>query len=621
MTPAHRAVPKSPHGWLPLLGVSGFGAVLIAGLVAYHTFVSADTLEGLRGISIQPSTPEERTVNPGGTLRLTAVGDFATMEIPVRVEWSFLGETLDSSLEDCTNTKQCTLHAGSTPGSVSIQAEVGSFTDTASITIAATNPFTDELPGWADNAILSLNQLGIIRGYENGTYGPGDPVTSGQFVTLLYRLALHTGLTEEHTSEECPPFLFPSIPADHFAFFPFCFYNRTAMGSVSSDPEPDLPALREQVATMVARTYAPSLLDGHGFTGDRANEPYEGGPFFDDIPREHPSFFDTRTVQTIDIMTGYPNGDFGVGDQLNRAQAAVIIERLLQAIDDYNIEEFWQLGNGEHDESDQEESSTPTAAVPGIDLHVTDLVLNPDSPLFGSTFTLSFHLNNIGETTAPMTQGRYRFDRGNNGSWDFDAVNPTNALAAGGTRTVTALFPTHHSSDSSHELPAGTHKVQVCANDPNVGFGSPAEEASRENNCVEHVFTVAGPPQADLTVSTISLHPDSPIFGNNFTLSFRLNNAGELDAPTTQGRYRFDRGDNRSWDFDLVDMHAGVAAGGSRTVTAVLPTHHSSDPSRELPAGTHRIRVCANTPNPGGPVVEESNGNNNCGEIMLTVRE
>lgn len=620
MTPTHRTAPKSSDGWLPLLGVSSFGAVLIAGLLAYHTFVNADTLEGLRGIEIRPLTPEERTVNPGGTLRLTAMGDFATMEIPVRVDWSFVGEPLGSSLPDCTNTKQCTLQAGSSPGSVSIQADVGSFTDTAGITITVTNPFTDELPGWADAAILSLNQLGIIRGYDDGSYGPGDPVTGGQFVTLLYRLALHTGMAEELTSEECPPFLFPDIPAEHFAFFPFCFYNRTALGSVSSDPEADLPALREQVATMVARTYAPSLLDGHGFTGDRANEPYEGGPFFDDIPREHPAFFDSRTVQTIDIMTGYPNGDFGIGDQLNRAQTAVIIERLLQAIDDYNIEEFWQLGSGPAND-DQEESSTPAAAVPGIDLHVTDLVLNPDSPLFGSTFTLSFRLNNIGETAVPMTQGRYRFDRGNNGSWDFDAVDPTNALAAGGSRTVTATFPTHHSSDSSHELPAGTHKVQVCANDPNVGFGSPAEEASRENNCVEQVFTVAGPPQADLTVSYISLHPDSPVFGNDFTLSFRLNNAGERDAPTTQGRYRFDRGDNRSWNFDLVDMHAGVAAGSSRTVTGTFPTHNSPNPSQELPIGTHRIMVCANTPNSGGPIVEESDRNNNCGEMVFTVRQ
>lgn len=373
MTPAHRTAPQPSDGWLPLLGVSGFGAVLVAGLVAYHTFARADVLEGLRGIEIRPLTPEERTVNPGGTLRLTAMGDFATMEIPVRADWSFVGEPLGSSLPDCSNTKQCTLHAGSTPGSVSVQAEVGSFTDTASMSIAPTNPFTDELPGWADNAILSLNQLGIIRGYDDGSYGPGDPVTGGQFVTLLYRLALHTGMTEELTSEECPPFLFPAIPADHFAFFPFCFYNRTAMGSVSQNPEPDLPATREQAATFIARLYAPSILNGMGLGGSRANEPYEGGPFFDDVPLDHPAFYDTRTVQTMEIMMGNPNGDFGIGEQLNRAQAAVIIERLLQAIDDYNIEEFWQLsstgGDGGQEEGTADGGSSLNQATVGCGVH------------------------------------------------------------------------------------------------------------------------------------------------------------------------------------------------------------------------------------------------------------
>lgn len=625
MTPAHRSAPKFSDGWFPLFGISGFGAIIVAGLVAYHTFASADVLEGLRGIEIRPLTPEERTVNPGGALRLTAMGDFATMEIPVRADWSFVGEDLGSSIEHCSATKLCTLQAGSQGGSILVRADAGEFSDEATITIHQVSPFTDNLPGWADDAILQLNQLGIIRGYENGTYGPGDPVTRGQFVTLLYRLALQTSITEELTSDLCPPSMFTDVPADHFAFLPFCFYDRTAVGSSHSTiREPDLPAPREQVATMVAQTFAPSLLAGHGFTDDRAQEPYEGGPFFDDVPTDHAAFFDTATVRTIGIMEGYPNGDFGVGDPLNRAQAAVIIGRLLQEIDDYNIEGFRQLGwSQEEEEEEEEESSIPAAVVPGIDLRVTDIVLNPTSPVFGSAFTLSFNLSNVGGAAAPTTQGRYRFDRGNNGNWDFDLTDLHATLAAGGSRTVTATLPTHHSSMPSREIPTGTHKVQVCANDPNTGFGSPAEEASRDNNCEEVVFTViGGAPLADLNVSDLALHPDSPVFGNDFVLSFRLQNVGGAAAPLTQGRYRFDRGDNRSWDFDLVDLMSGLAAGASQTVTATLPTHHSSDSSHELPAGTHRVKACANDPNTGfGSPMEEASRENNCSEMVFTVRQ
>lgn len=387
MVPSRRAPSKASYQWLPLLGVSGVGAVILSGIIAYQAFVNADTLEGLRGIHIRPPTPEERTVNPGGILRLTAMGDFTTMEIPVRADWDFIGDPLGGSLPDCANKQQCIIHAGGAPGSVNVRAQTESFTDTATLTIAIINPFTDELPGWADDAILSLNQLGIIRGYDDGRFGPGDPVTSGQFVTLLYRLAVHTGLAEELTSEECPPFLFPSIPADHFAFFPFCFYNRTAMGSVSSNPEPDIPALREQAATFIASLFAPSILNSMGFRGARANEPYEGGPFFDDVPIDHLAFYNTRTVQVMEIMTGNPNGDFGIGEQLNRAQAAVIIERIRQAIDDYNIEEFWQLGNGSSGNGGGAGGSSAPSLSVGCAVHNGSAnVSAPPAPRIGSSY-------------------------------------------------------------------------------------------------------------------------------------------------------------------------------------------------------------------------------------------
>lgn len=136
MPPARRTTPKPPNGWVPLLGISGFGAVIVAGLIAYNTFARADVLEGLRDIQIRPVLPEERTVRPGGILRLTAVGDFATMEIPVRAEWSFVGPSHNGALLRCSNTPRCRFHAGSQPGSVRLRVSVSSFSATAVIAIA-----------------------------------------------------------------------------------------------------------------------------------------------------------------------------------------------------------------------------------------------------------------------------------------------------------------------------------------------------------------------------------------------------------------------------------------------------------------------------------------------------
>ena len=135
MTPARRSAPTSSRGWLSLLGVSGFGAVIVAGLIAYNTFARADVLEGLRGIQILPVAPEERTVRPGGILRLTAVGDFATMEIPVRAEWSFVGPSHNGALLRCSHAPRCRFRAGSQPGTVRLRISVSSFSDSAVIAV------------------------------------------------------------------------------------------------------------------------------------------------------------------------------------------------------------------------------------------------------------------------------------------------------------------------------------------------------------------------------------------------------------------------------------------------------------------------------------------------------
>lgn len=136
MPRARCTIAKPPSGWVPLLGISGFGAAIFAGLVAYYTFARADVLEGLRGIQIRPAAPEERTVRPGGILRLTAVGDFVTMEIPVRAEWSFVGPSHNGSLLRCVDTPRCRFRAGNQPGTTRIRASVSSLSATAVLVIA-----------------------------------------------------------------------------------------------------------------------------------------------------------------------------------------------------------------------------------------------------------------------------------------------------------------------------------------------------------------------------------------------------------------------------------------------------------------------------------------------------
>ncbi len=55
--------------------------------------------------------------------------------------------------------------------------------------VFASSSFTDydDIPDWAQDAAENMNEKGIVTGYEDGTFGPGDYVTRAQLVTVLER--------------------------------------------------------------------------------------------------------------------------------------------------------------------------------------------------------------------------------------------------------------------------------------------------------------------------------------------------------------------------------------------------------------------------------------------------
>lgn len=49
--------------------------------------------------------------------------------------------------------------------------------------------FPDIAGHWGEESIRRASQLGLFRGYADGTFGPDKPVTRAQFMAVLYRLA------------------------------------------------------------------------------------------------------------------------------------------------------------------------------------------------------------------------------------------------------------------------------------------------------------------------------------------------------------------------------------------------------------------------------------------------
>ena len=109
-------------------------------------------------------------------------------------------------------------------------------------------------------AIGDLAARGIILGYENGDFGPGDPVKRQQFAKLI----VLTGAYPVSEADVCP---FDDVensgPAEFYPdnYVAVCAANGITLGKTETHFDPYAYITRYQVISMVVRT-ADSLRPG-----------------------------------------------------------------------------------------------------------------------------------------------------------------------------------------------------------------------------------------------------------------------------------------------------------------------------------------------------------------------
>ncbi len=128
--------------------------------------------------------------------------------------------------------------------------------------------FSDVAPdAWyaSDEVVGYVVDQGLIKGYDDRTFGPEDPVTRGQVATILYRMA-----GEPVVSDLAPVF----VDVNYTQFYGPAIRWARARGVVSgyADPDgisrrfgPDDPVSREQLATML-RNYAEKVASCDTFS-------------------------------------------------------------------------------------------------------------------------------------------------------------------------------------------------------------------------------------------------------------------------------------------------------------------------------------------------------------------
>lgn len=296
---------------------------------ALRMIASADPTELLE-ISLDTGKVE---LEMGESYTFTSYGRYYTTTVPTSVYWSMDDETLGELSCGSKKAKTCTFLSGNKAmeATLTINAEQKGtiFTDTAKIKVVEPlkSSFKDDLPSWARKGILKLNQLGIIKGYNDGRFGAADPLTRSQVVTLLYRFkdSMKTLDATAIKNKKCD--VFSDVSSSHFAYTPICyFYYAGGLDVKNGTFNPDESAPRGLTSFYLYNVFSNDLKKTSTSTTKTVS--------FSDVPLSHQYYNAISSMNTYGIMTGYDSGSFGPDSTLNRAEAATVLFRVQGLLED-----------------------------------------------------------------------------------------------------------------------------------------------------------------------------------------------------------------------------------------------------------------------------------------------
>ncbi|MFC6456201.1 S-layer homology domain-containing protein [Paenibacillus vulneris] len=201
--------------------------------------------------------------------------------------------------------------------------------------------FQDVKGHWAEQTITRLVDEGILDGFPDGTFRPNDPVTADQFIKMLllsYTQVYPNGerkWTNEFTQslsagnrnilqQDYRNFDFKPNTVGYWAKPYIDLASDLQFISKSQFPDFKAKLKREQVAEVIYYTAKE--------TEYLENEQYSmaAAAVMGDLQSAKPR--EQRFVAEAyakGIMEGYPNGYFGIGREVTRAEALTILERIV----------------------------------------------------------------------------------------------------------------------------------------------------------------------------------------------------------------------------------------------------------------------------------------------------
>lgn len=175
--------------------------------------------------------------------------------------------------------------------------------------------------GWASTAISTLAKDGIFKGTAPGVFAPAASLTRAEFATLMVRMF--------HLPVPAQPLAFVDVPStawyakDVEAAAPY-MSRFTVPGGTAF--EPDININRIEVAATIG---AIEIADGNAKHPSASAAAAVWAGFTDGSQVPAGLAQDGAVAVQMGLMKGLPGGTFGVLSALDRAQAAVLLYRVL----------------------------------------------------------------------------------------------------------------------------------------------------------------------------------------------------------------------------------------------------------------------------------------------------
>ena len=169
--------------------------------------------------------------------------------------------------------------------------------------------FVDVAGSWFEPSVIRLYNSGIVSGISDTQFAPYLEITRAEAVTLLCKIL---GLEQSD---------FP-VPADskgHWAqgYIAAALAHGLASGLPDGSFAPNAPITRQEMAVLTAKAIQTETAIDYG---ERVFSDVERGSWSNDA---------IITLSVYNIVAGYPDGTFKPGNKLARAEAASIIDKIV----------------------------------------------------------------------------------------------------------------------------------------------------------------------------------------------------------------------------------------------------------------------------------------------------